>query len=156
MYYASFDIVFQEIPDETTLALTISNCPFHCHGCHSKHLRKKNYGVELTYDELDSLIKKYEHSITCVCFMGGDADLDDLWDLALHVKTNWNNMKVAWYSGAEGIHHDFPDALFDYVKVGPYIESYGGLKSPKTNQRLYRIIDNQYIDITYKFWNRNG
>jgi anaerobic ribonucleoside-triphosphate reductase activating protein len=27
----------------------------------------------------------------------------------------------------------------DYIKLGPYIEALGGLKSPDTNQALYKI-----------------
>ena len=36
--YVNTDIVFQEIPDEVTLAINISNCPCHCPGCHSHYL----------------------------------------------------------------------------------------------------------------------
>ena len=30
-------------------------------------------------------------------------------------------------------------ALLDYLKLGPYDERFGGLDSPTTNQRFYRI-----------------
>ena len=33
--YAGYDIVFQEIPDEVTLAISLTNCPNRCPGCHS-------------------------------------------------------------------------------------------------------------------------
>ena len=33
-----FDVVFQEIPGEVTLALNLSGCPNRCAGCHSPHL----------------------------------------------------------------------------------------------------------------------
>ena len=36
--YVNTDIVFQEIPDEVTLAVNISNCPCRCPGCHSEYL----------------------------------------------------------------------------------------------------------------------
>ena len=36
--YANFDIVFQEVPEEVTLAINISNCPNQCPGCHSKNV----------------------------------------------------------------------------------------------------------------------
>ena len=36
--YVNTGIVFQEIPDEVTLAINISNCPCHCPGCHSHYL----------------------------------------------------------------------------------------------------------------------
>ena len=38
---------------------------------------------------------------------------------------------------------DLPEGFeitsMDYIKLGPYIEALGGLKSPTTNQALYRI-----------------
>lgn len=36
--YVDARVVFQEIPDEITLAINISNCPCHCKGCHSQYL----------------------------------------------------------------------------------------------------------------------
>ena len=55
---ASFDIVFQEIPGEVTLALNLSNCPCHCPGCHSPHLWEDT-GEELNESLLDDLIARY-------------------------------------------------------------------------------------------------
>ena len=45
--YVDYDIVFQEIPDEVTLAINLSNCPNRCKGCHSPHLLE-NVGESLT------------------------------------------------------------------------------------------------------------
>ena len=36
--YVNTGVVFQEIPDEVTLAINISNCPCHCPGCHSHYV----------------------------------------------------------------------------------------------------------------------
>ena len=36
--YINTDIVFQEFPDEVTLAINISECPCRCPGCHSQFL----------------------------------------------------------------------------------------------------------------------
>ena len=36
--YLGYSIVFQEVPDEVTLAINISGCPHKCEGCHSKYL----------------------------------------------------------------------------------------------------------------------
>ena len=44
---------------------------------------------------------------------------------------------------------------FDYIKLGPYIESLGGLKSPTTNQRLYKREGDCWKDITATFWRSN-
>ena len=36
--YLTYDIVFQEFPDEVTLAVNLSLCPNKCPGCHSSIL----------------------------------------------------------------------------------------------------------------------
>ena len=158
---ASYDTVFQEIPGEVTLALNLSNCPCHCPGCHSKHLWE-DIGEPLDEELLDGLIGKYTGLITCVCFMGGDAEPEEVARLAAHIHctpytVHRTPLKTAWYSGRpatpETFH--FPLSTFNYVKFGPYIESLGGLKSEKTNQRLYQRKDDTWIDITSSFWKKN-
>lgn len=67
--FADYDIVFQEVPDETTLALNLSNCPHRCEGCHSPQLRE-DIGTPLTPESLDSLLARYPY-VTCVGLMGG-------------------------------------------------------------------------------------
>ena len=37
--YYNYDIVFQEYPDEVTLAINLTMCPNRCVGCHSAYLR---------------------------------------------------------------------------------------------------------------------
>lgn len=147
---ASFDIVFQEIPGEVTLALNLSNCPCHCPGCHSKHLWE-DIGEELNEELLDGFIARYGSMITCVCFMGGDQAPEEVAQWAEWVKAR--NLKTAWYSGRMNMPQD--KKAFDYVKLGPYIESLGGLKSPKTNQRLYKRVGDEWQDITSSFWKKN-
>ena len=88
--YYNFDIVFQEIPDEVTLAINLTCCPNRCKGCHSPHLRQK-IGPELTTSELDSIILRYKNEITCVCFMGGDNDVE-----AIGQQHKKGSKKPAW------------------------------------------------------------
>lgn len=150
--YVDYDIVFQEIPDETVLALNISNCPNHCKGCHSPYLMEDNGNV-LTEDELIILLKKYGNAITCVCFMGGDSAPAEIVRLAgfLH-KQRIAPVKVGWYSGKPELPDGFETDGFQYIKIGPYIENLGGLKSATTNQRLYEIEEGEMKDITSVFW----
>ena len=163
MKVASFDIVFQEIPGEVTLALNLSNCPCHCPGCHSPHLAE-DIGEELTPELLDGLIEQYAGLITCVCFMGGDADPAEVLRLAEHIqmvngKCTNGTLHVAWYSGRPYTPETFhlqtslnsQLSTLNYVKFGPYIESLGGLKSEKTNQRLYKRVGQNWEDITALF-----
>ena len=147
----SYDIVFQEIPGEVTLALNISGCPNRCPGCHSPHLQE-NAGEPLDEGLLAGLLKTYGRSVTCVCFMGGDADPVEVERLSLFVRAETgNHLKTAWYSGKQ----DFPAACswesFDFVKLGPYVERLGGLDGPGTNQRFYRIKNGEFSDITKSF-----
>ena len=147
---ASFDIVFQEIPGEVTLALNLSNCPCHCPGCHSPHLAE-DIGEEVNEELLDDLTGRYKGLITCVAFMGGDAEPEEVARWAAYLKDG--GLSTAWYSGRMNMPKD--EKAFDYVKLGPYIEALGGLKSEKTNQRLYKREDDSWIDITSVFWKKN-
>lgn len=177
---ASFDIVFQEIPGEVTLALNLSNCPCHCPGCHSKHLAE-DIGEVLDEALMDGLLARYKGLITCVAFMGGDAAPDEVLRWAEYVKSqqltarsDLQQLKTAWYSGRPAL----PDSLtakrsysdngltalavlqrsgltYDYVKLGPYIESLGGLKSETTNQRFYKRVGEEWSDITSVFRKKN-
>lgn len=93
----------------------------------------------MTEEMLSGLIGKYSAAITCFCFMGGDAEPMEIMRLAAWIKRRWPHIKTAWYSGKEALPERFDINVLDYLKLGPYIESLGGLKSPETNQILYRI-----------------
>ena len=134
----SYDIVCQEIPDEISLAVNISCCPNRCPGCHSPWLWS-NEGEDMTEEMLTLLIGKYSAAITCFCFMGGDAEPLEVMRLAQWIKSRWPQVKTAWYSGKADLPEGFAITSMDYIKLGPYIEALGGLKSPDTNQALYRI-----------------
>lgn len=150
--YVDYDIVFQEVPGEVTLTINISNCPNRCRGCHSPHLME-DIGEPLTEDTLSVLLEKYGKAVTCVCFMGGDADSAGIERLAvfLHRQTV-NPVKVAWYSGKRTLPEEIEIRNFEYIKLGPYIQERGGLQSPETNQRFYRISEGRMEDITDRFW----
>lgn len=149
--YADYDIVFQEVPDEVTLAINLSNCPNRCKGCHSPHLMA-DVGEPLTEESLSILLNKYGKAITCVCFMGGDVFPDEVQHLAAYLhRQSITPVKVGWYSGKPQLPEGFDINYFHYIKLGPYIEELGGLKSVKTNQRFYRIANGEMQDITYRF-----
>ena len=81
MKYVNTQIVFQEIPNEVSLAINISNCPCKCLNCHSSYLAE-DIGEELNIESLSNLIFKNK-GITCICFMGGDAQPEYLNKLAI-------------------------------------------------------------------------
>lgn len=137
--YVNYDIVFQEIPDEVTLAVNLSGCPVGCPGCHSSFL-KGDVGDELSGAVLDCLLEKYGRDITCLCFMGGDGAPQEVAALAVHLKEKTSGrLKTGWYSGRADLPQGLDPSVFDYVKLGPYIQEKGGLHSPTTNQRLYKV-----------------
>ena len=148
MKFHNYDIVFQEIPDEVTLAINITHCPNGCEGCHSPHLQQDT-GEGLDTSVIDALLAKYSDDITCFCFMGGDRDVTELERLAAYVREH-SDLKIGWYSGR----NEMPPhpALFDFVKLGPYMADKGSLKQRTTNQRLYRRNGNEWEDITAMFW----
>lgn len=152
--YTDYDIIFQEIPDEVTLAINLSNCPNKCKGCHSPQLWE-DIGQPLTEEVLTGLLNKYGKAVTCICFMGGDATPSEVHHLAEYLHqpdTSTNPIKVGWYSGKPKLPEGFNTQPFQYIKLGPYIESLGGLKSKRTNQRLYKVTGKRLDDITYRFW----
>lgn len=152
--YVDTKVVFQEVPDEVTLAINISNCPCHCEGCHSSYLAE-DIGTELTIEELVRLRTETE-GITCIAFMGGDSGPKRINELAKFV-TEELDLKVAWYSGRQYIPDEIDIKNFHYIKIGPYIPKLGGLDKETTNQIMYRVdydFDNhnyQLRDVTYKF-----
>ena len=141
----SYDIVCQEVPDEITLAVNISCCPNRCPGCHSPWLWSDE-GPPMTEEFLSGLINQYSSAITCLCFMGGDAEPLLVQRLASWIKDTYPHIKTAWYSGKEALPEGFSVEVLDYLKLGPYIEALGGLKSPDTNQILYKVHKNGRLE----------
>ena len=154
MKYTGFTLSFQEVPGEVSLAISISNCPFRCSGCHSAYLRD-DVGSPLTQEVLKHLLSKYKsphtdrYALTCVVFLGGDQHCHEFIELANFAHSL--NLRVCLYTGAElsNVDHQII-SVCDYIKVGPYIKSLGGLTSKSTNQRLYKLPD--YTDLTTNFW----
>lgn len=158
MKYLNTYIGFREFPDEISLCINITQCPWHCEGCHSPELWE-DIGTELTVEELDRLIQANK-GITLVGFMGGDFNPHYINTLATFIKHNYPNLKVGWYSGNTKLSDIIDPYWFDYIKIGPYIKEKGPLDNPNTNQKMYQISKmetGEYIieDITFKFYEIN-
>lgn len=156
--YVETLVGFSEIPDEITLCINITGCKIGCKNCHSPYLAE-DIGEELTIDSLHELISNNK-GITCVSFMGGDSNPKEIDHLASIVK-EYYSLKTAWYSGVQALSKDIHLWNFSYIKLGPYVEKYGPLNSKTTNQRMYKVVYNNYEDgtagyelndITYKFY----
>ena len=149
--------IFREVPGEITLGISISGCTIHCQGCHSRELWEDK-GTPLTLEELQRLLDKHK-GITCVCIMGGEADIDTLTELFQYA---YRKVKTAWYCGLDLIPKDKLGILqyLDFVKTGHYDQELGGLDSPTTNQRFCKVEhisngDYKTIDITNIFLKQN-
>lgn len=155
--YVNHDIVFQEFPDEVTLAINLSRCPNGCPGCHSAYLQG-DVGEELTEARLFGLLDDYAGEVTCIGFMGGDNDPAAVMRLCEAVReyaaaTLSVPLKTGWYSGRAELPAGFRPSAFDYVKLGPYVAERGPLGSRTTNQRLFHVQpDGRLEDITARFW----
>ncbi|MDR0715101.1 MAG: anaerobic ribonucleoside-triphosphate reductase activating protein, partial [Bacteroidales bacterium] len=146
--YANYDIVFLEVPNEVTLAVNIAGCPRRCRGCHSPHLQEDS-GDPLTGNVLSEWLAAYGKAITCVCFMGGDREPEEVLKLAKIVRQY--PKKTAWYSG-NAVPCEGALPLFDFIKLGHYVDTLGALDSPDTNQRFYSVENGKMIDRTAAFW----
>ena len=152
--YVNTGIVFQEIPDEVTLAINISNCPCRCPGCHSHYLWE-DIGLPLDADAIDAFVDEYGKDITCIAMMGGDGDPRGVNIIAQYIHEEHPQFKVAWYSGRLRLPSIVNKGDFDYIKIGPYIRHLGPLRQPTTNQRMYmKCKGGDFEDITYRFWKK--
>ncbi|MBP5516478.1 MAG: anaerobic ribonucleoside-triphosphate reductase activating protein [Bacteroidales bacterium] len=145
------DIVFQEIPDEVVLAVNLTGCPCRCPGCHSPYLWA-DIGEPLTYAAVDALVSGCNSNITCLAFMGGDADAAAVNDIMHYVRGRYPSLHTAWYSGRTILSQAINLKNFDYIKLGPYLAHLGALRCTTTNQRLYYVIDGRLEDMTHRFW----
>lgn len=152
--YTHYDIVFQEVPNEVALVFNISGCPYKCKGCHSTYLW--DYSGDLLWDNLDAILKKYiinnhEKLITCVCFMGGDQNIEELEKCLRYIKEEYG-LKTCIYSGNDNMNtFRTVTKYLDYIKIGRYDQRLGGLNNPNTNQRFYKITNEKMNDMTYIF-----
>lgn len=147
--YANCYIGYQEVPNEITLCINISGCPHHCEGCHSQYLWE--YEGNYISDDIDTLQDKYKGMITCICFMGGDQNLEELTELLLKSKYLYK-LKTCVYSGTDNI-QIFNDILLylDYLKIGRFNINLGGLDKQTTNQKFYKVNNYKLEDITNIF-----
>ena len=149
--YIDTDIVFQELPDEVTLAVNLSGCPCRCPGCHSTHLWHEG-GEVLDGETVDCMLSRQKQEVTCLSLMGGDAQPQEVNRLAQWVRQRHPKLHIAWWSGRTLLSPQVSLNNFDYIKLGPYLKHLGPLKSRTTNQRLYRVVDGTLHDITSRFW----
>lgn len=155
--YKGYQVVLQEIPDEISLAFNICGCIHKCPDCHSKYLWS-NDGQSLE-DDIFNIVSKYNDYISCILFMGGDQDLDEIISIIKRIRNSYNNLAFAMYSGCDSLEDIKPILKYlDYIKIGRYDKELGGLNHKTTNQKMYSVKHcddgtDELDNITYRFQN---
>lgn len=145
----STGITLTEIPDRITYFIELGNCTQHCAGCHSPYLadsvisRPTLAGVERMVE------RAAERGANAIALMGGTTNgiSDD--DLITILTTLSCILPVCLYSGSDDAEHDKYIAQksgVTWLKTGSYREERGGLSSPSTNQRFYKLTDRFVLD----------
>ena len=155
--YLYISELFREVPGEITLGISISGCTIRCKGCHSRELWEDK-GTPLDVEILCGLLNQH-NGITCLLLLGGEHDIDALTELFMYAH---KRVKTAWYCGLDRLpeQHQGIKQYLDFLKLGHFDIKLGGLDSPITNQRLYRLDhhgDGNYweTDITQLLWKKS-
>lgn len=139
--FTTEQIVWQEVPGETSLAFLFSGCPLRCKGCHSADTWKAGTGTLLSREYLQGRLKRYRGLISCVLFMGGEWQPGALGDMLETVRGA--GLKTCLYTGLEREELEaVSDGLIprlDYLKTGRWNMALGGLESPFTNQKFINL-----------------
>lgn len=136
MRYYKKDIVFQEVPGEISLCYFICGCPLRCKGCHSPFTWNESTGIPLKIEEYIQTLDKYNGSLSCILFMGGEWNETELVQF-LEIARN-RSLKTCLYSGLDDVSQEIKSQL-TFLKTGPWIAGLGGLDSITTNQRMIQL-----------------
>jgi len=143
MYYHDFQVVFQEVPGEISLCFSISGCSLQCKGCHSPYLWKEGFGIKLTENYYNQILKKYRNYATCVLFMGGEWHREEL-ILKLKLAKN-KGYKTCLYTGENHVSKQIIENL-TWIKTGKWEQALGGLSCLTTNQKFIEVKTNKSLN----------
>ena len=141
--YHDIQIVLQEVPNHISLCFNITGCPLRCKGCHSPFLWKNGSGEILTDVVFISFIEKYKNMISCILFMGGEWEEEDLIQKLKIAKTK--GLETCLYTGYDDVSKEIKNQL-TWLKTGAWIAEQGGLDSPITNQKFVEIKTNTLLN----------
>lgn len=145
----STGITLTEIPDRISYFIELGNCSKHCPNCHSPYLSD----TVISPPDLAGVGRMVEHAAErgadAIVLMGGTTNgiSDD--DLITILSTLSCILPVCLYSGSDDAEHDKTIAQksgVTWLKTGSYQEERGGLSSPSTNQRFYKLTDRFVAD----------
>ncbi len=139
-------VLFQEVPDEVSLAFTMTGCPLRCSGCHSKDTWNPKRGRALSDKGFADYLEQYAECVTCVLFFGGEWNISALTAKLKHARAA--GLKTCLYTGLDVVPETLKSHL-TYLKTGPWLRHRGGLDQPHTNQCFLDLSNNKLIN--YKF-----
>lgn len=146
--FTTEQIVWQEVPNETSLAFLIAGCPLRCAGCHSADSWKAGSGRELSAEYLKGRLKRYQGLISCVLFLGGEWQPEALIDMLKIVQEA--GLKSCLYTGLERAELEaVSDGIvprLDYLKTGRWLSERGGLDQLTTNQKLINLSTGEVLN----------
>jgi anaerobic ribonucleoside-triphosphate reductase activating protein len=143
MKYSSVQLTFQEVPEEISLCFLITGCQLKCPGCHSADAWDARQGVELSASHFLELLDKYQSAITCVCFLGGEWQEEELKILCRTAQER--GLLTCLYTGLDDVSESLKSVL-DFLKTGRFIMEKGGLSSSTTNQKFIDLRTNQCLN----------
>ena len=141
--YHDIQVVLQEVPGQISLCFSITGCPLRCKGCHSPFLWKNGSGEILTDELFSDFLDKYKSMISCVLFMGGEWEEEDLINKLKTAKDN--GLNTCLYTGMEDVSDGIKNHL-TWLKTGAWIAELGGLDNPKTNQKFIEVKTNKLLN----------
>lgn len=166
------DITFNEIPDRMAYAIELGACRQHCVGCHSPELQKADGALTSLHDILEEAQDAIDAGANAIVVMGGTNNKHITAESLIALLRELSFIApTGLYSGSDDEERDKGIAWEGYctwLKTGPYVEAFGGLESPRTNQRFYYIsqsycLDKKdsvvfihpcFLDETHRFWKR--
>ena len=146
---ANYGVTLSEIPGEISLYFNIGNCTTHCKGCHSPELwdtAEEDLNTYMTPEDILDIIDVYRDGITAILFMGGQRNKIKFAEFILNVIRPASDIKpVGIYMGDCNISDLFAVGKWcRWVKIGTYMESFGGLDDPDTNQLFMEVQNHKF------------
>lgn len=139
-------VLFQEVPDEVSLAFTIHGCPLKCRGCHSAHTWDAHGGYPLSNSLYTDYLERYSNMISCVLFFGGEWHPQALIEKLSIARSL--DLKTCLYTGLDWIPSEIQKHL-TYLKTGSWRKELGGLDKASTNQKFLELASGNLLN--YKF-----
>ena len=146
----STGITLNEVPDHVAFYFEIGNCTQNCPHCHSPHLTVQQTLAFTSIEDMERMAERAaEQGANAIALMGGTTNGIPDEDLITILRTLSCILPVCLYSGSDDEERDkaiTQKSGATWLKTGSYQEERGGLSSPTTNQRFYKLEDHFVFD----------